>query len=132
MEIKYYPDFESIQEVIKNNDPIALVIAYDESEAIAAPLDEVAEHIILLRKIGVKDSRIDEYFRVVVNGEGADWTFVCPSNYKGIKDRSRRIQTFYNDGIEIIYKALKLLHVDVKIEIPQRYRRHFNELSDGK
>ena len=42
----------------------------------------LSKHLILLRLAGFEDIDLDKYFRLVVNKDGADWTFVCPSNYE--------------------------------------------------
>ena len=88
------------------------------------------EHHILLAKAGFSDRDIDKYFRLVVDDEGADWTFVCPSDYKGISDRTRRIERFYKDGLNIIGDVLRELGLPDEINIPKRYRRHFDALFD--
>jgi hypothetical protein len=129
MEFKYYPDKKAVNKAIKSNDPLLLLVGFDESEALAANIDDALEHSILLKKLGYKETEIDDFFRVVLNRQGADWTFVCPSGYKGMTARDRRIDAFYNDGISAISKAVKQLGYDVKIDIPARYRRHFDRLS---
>lgn len=45
---------------------------------------------------------LDRYFRIVVDQDGADWTFVCPVNYKNISNKEKRIMEFYKDGIAVI------------------------------
>jgi hypothetical protein len=93
-------------------------------------IDDAGEHIILIRLTNHRESDLDHFFRVVVNNDGADWTFVCPTKYKNIENKDNRIKEFYNDGIDAISKALKAINYDVEITIPARYRRHFNMLSD--
>jgi hypothetical protein len=88
------------------------------------------EHYILLKQVGRPEVDIDKFFRVVVNRSGADWTFVCPATYANIKDRSRRFTKYYNDGTDEISKALAVLRYDVPVNIPKRFRRHF-ELGDA-
>jgi len=129
METIYIPDKVTYQEAVRVDDPILLLVAHDETELIVSNIDEAMEHHILLKKAGRPDSSIDKYFRLVVNSRGADWTFACPGDYKGIPDRSRRIKAYYNDGIDSITRALTSLDYAVPVNIPDRYRRHFNELS---
>jgi hypothetical protein len=130
MDIKYYPDNEAVCRAKKNNDPLLLLVAFDQSELLVSNIDDAMEHVVLLRKMGYRETAIDFYYRVIVNNDGADWTFVCPSEYKGLRDRNKRIEVFYNDGSDAISKALSLLKFSVNINIPDRYRRHFNELSE--
>ena len=59
----------------------------------------------------------------------ADWTFVCPSNYRGIPDKQRRIAEFYKDGFWCISQALAEIGYFVELRIPKRYRRHFDSMS---
>jgi len=130
MDLIFYPDKQTIDKAIDADDPLCILVAYTGERAIAANIDDVSEHYILLKKAGFSALEIDNYFRIVVNKAGASWTFVCPGNYKNIPDRTRRITTFYEDGIDEISTALKLLRYDVPIDIPTRYRRHLNELGD--
>jgi hypothetical protein len=130
MDIKYYPDKSSVESAIKNDDPLLVLVACSGEEIIVSNADDSMEHYILLKQAGHSEIDIDKYFRVVVNRSGADWTFVCPASYANIKDRYRRIEKYYEDGIDEISRALKFLNYDVPINIPTRYRRHFNELRD--
>ena len=130
MDIKYYPDQPTVETAITNDDPLLVLVAMNLSEMLVSNIDDAMEHLILLRKLNYRETRIDEFFRIVLNRQGADWTFVCPSEYQQIKNRSIRIETFYNSGIEAISIALKLLGYDVSIKIPDRYRRHFNTLAE--
>lgn len=130
MDIKYYPDQPTVETAITNDDPLLVLVAMNLSEMLVSNIDDAMEHMILLRKLNYRETRIDEFFRVVLNRQGADWTFVCPSEYQQIKNRSIRIETFYSSGIEAISIALKLLGYDVSIKIPDRYRRHFNTLAE--
>ena len=81
---------------------------------------------ILLEKVGIDSREIDKYFRIVLDNEGADWTFVCPPDYKNIEDKQRRITAFYKDGFAAISEVLSGLGLMVGINIPKRYRRHFD------
>lgn len=82
--------------------------------------------IIPLRKAVSSDADTDKYFRLVVDHEGADWTFVCPPTYSSVTRKEKQTEGFFKDGTDIIPKALKHLGYDVPIEIPKRYRRHFD------
>jgi hypothetical protein len=133
MKLRYYPDEKTLRQAVANDDPLLVLVAFDGSEALAANVDDALEHAVLLRKLGLRDTRIDSYFRIVLNKAGADWTFVCPSDYRGIPNRERRIEAFYSDGIGAIAAAIKALGLpDVPVQIPARYRRHFDTLSSGK
>ncbi len=127
---KYYPDQETVEEAMQVNDPLLMLVSYDGSEVLLSNIDDAFEHIILLRKMGYRETDIDKFFRVVVNQEGADWTFVCPNEYKGIEEKNKRIETFYNDGIIKIEEAITSIGYQAKINIPKRYRRHFNMLEE--
>lgn len=126
MEKIYYPDENTVKEAMQADDPLLLLVSHDGSRLIVSPIDEAGEHIILLRLAGFRDTDLDKYFRLVVNKDGADWTFVCPASYQDIKDKSRRIQQFYKDGFAVIPTALHELGYLVGIDIPRRYRRHID------
>lgn len=126
MKIEYFPNKDSVDEAARTDDPLLVMVAHDQSKVLIANIDDVGEHIILLRKLGYSEDDLDRYFRLVVNSEGADWTFVCPSSYKGIRDKAKRIERFYRDGVDVIKKALEELGFDVEITIPPRYRRHLD------
>jgi hypothetical protein len=130
MNIRHFPDESTVQTAMDNDDPLTVMVAYDGSELLIANIDDVMEHTILLRKLGRSDAMVDRYFRIVLNRSGADWTFVCPSDYRGIADRAKRIEAYYNDGVVVISKAIETLGYQVPITIPQRYRRHWNTLSN--
>ena len=136
MQIIYYPAQDDVTAAMKAGDPLLLLVSFDEQTAIVAPIDDAVEHNILLDRAGKAglidgDSRqIDQYFRAVVDEDGADWTFVCPSNYHGITDKVRRISAFYRDGFAALSHALLELGLMVGIDIPRRYRRHLNMLAD--
>ena len=129
MQEKYYPDKEAIVTAIRNDDPLLVLVSFDETEILLSNIDDSMEHHILLKQLGYRESDLDKYFRLVVNSEGADWTFVCPSGYAEIHDRDRRIRKYYNDGIDTISRALKQLAFNAAIHIPNRYRRHLNTLA---
>lgn len=122
----YYPDKQTVENAMQVDDPLLVLVKYDLTEILISNIDDAGEHIILLRLLERSEKDIDKYFRLIISNEGADWTFVCPSTYKGILNRDKRIKKFYNDGIEVIRKALIELNYDVEINIPKRYRRHLD------
>lgn len=124
MEILYYPDKKTVDEAIKNDDPLLMLVSFDANKLLISNIDDALEHTILLKKLGFKETEIDSYFRIIANKEGADWTFVCPSNYKGITNKKQRIETFYADGFSAIRKGLDAINYHIEINIPKRYRRH--------
>jgi hypothetical protein len=130
MKFIYYPSKRRISIAQAHDDPLVVLIGHDGDKSIVGPIDDVMEHHILLKKAGFQERDIYRYFRVIVNASGASWTFVCPSTYLDIRDRSRRLTKYFENGIVEIAKALKLLGYDVPIDIPARYRRHFNELKE--
>ncbi len=130
MDIKYYPDKQTIVDVQQVDDPLLMCVSHDGNTILLASADDVGEHIIMIRKFEYAESDLDKFYRVVINQEGADWTFVCPSNYKGIDNKDARILAFYSDGVLAIGKAIKEIGYDCPIEIPKRYRRHFTMLGE--
>ncbi len=131
MTITPYPNKQTIDNCIATDEPLIAVIAFDGEQSYIAALDEGVEHNILLNKCGISPLDIDKYFRIIVDSDGADWTFVCPQNYKNITDRCRRIKAFYNDGFSIISAFLLELGYLVRIDIPKRYRRYLDDLARG-
>ena len=131
MKIIYYPNKRRVNSAIKHDDPLLLLVAFDGELSIVGHIDDTSEHYILLKLAGYNESDIDKYFRIIVNKSGASWTFVCPSSYLNIPNRNRRLTKYYENGIDEISKALKLIGYNVPIDIPTRYRRHFNELRDN-
>ena len=131
MEVIKYPSVQAVNAEIKENGPLLVLVSYDGKRTIVSPIDEAMEHYILLKKAGFDEQDIDQYFRLVLDHDGADWTFVCPPDYKGIDNKVNRIAQFYKDGFAIIPEALHALGFLVGIDIPHRYRRHINFLSDG-
>lgn len=130
MEIIKYPSEADVNNAISNKEPLLVLISFDGKTVITSHIDEAMEHHILLLKAGFSDKDIDKYFRIILDDEGADWTFVCPPDYKNISDKSRRIKAFYKDGFSIISDALQELGFMVGINIPRRYRRHFDMLGE--
>ena len=66
------------------------------------------------------------FYRIIFDKEGADWTFICPPDYKNITYKSRRIKAFYRDGIGAISEFLSEIGYFCDIRIPKRYKRHFD------
>ena len=121
-----YPNEERVRQAFRDDEPMLALISFDGKEVIVSPVDEAMEHNILLMKTGHKDTDIDRFFRIVLDRSGADWTFVCPTDYKGIDIKDRRIEAFYKDGFAVISEFLHSIGYLVGINIPKRYRRHFN------
>lgn len=113
---------------LNNNDvrptkePLMAIIATDASHAYVSLLDDGFEHHILLKKATGTEENFEKYFRIIFDKDGADWTFVCPIQYKNITVKEKRIERFYNDGIEVISGFLKEIGYDIQISIPKRYR----------
>ncbi len=126
MTIIKYPDELEFENAVNTDEPLLVLVSYDGETVIASQIDEAVEHHILLRKVGFPDTDIDKYFRLVVDHEGADWTFVCPSDYSTVTRKEKRIEEYFKDGMRIIPEGLKAIGYDVPINIPKRYRRHFD------
>jgi hypothetical protein len=126
--INKYSEHADIDEALKNGDPLLAVIAFDGSRAHIGHIDECMEHHILMAKSGLRSGDIDKYFRIVFDKDGADWTFACPADYKGIQDRASRIAAFYKDGFSAISAFTAELGLLVDIKIPRRYRRHIDAM----
>jgi len=130
MTYKKYPDEATVNTYIKKKVPLIIAISFDFETVLMSLLDDSFEHHILLAHFGVSQNDIDKYFRIVVDETSAEWTFVCPPDYRGISDRKRRITQFYNDGIGVISHVLSDIGYFSDITIPKRYRRHFDVLGD--
>ena len=129
MNIIKYPCEEAVNNAISTDDPLLAVISFDGKTAIISQIDEAVEHHILLMKNGFKDTDIDKFFRIVLDQSGADWTFICPPDYKNIPYKSKRIESFYKDGFSVISDFLHSFCYIVGINIPKRYRRHFDVMN---
>jgi hypothetical protein len=114
---------------MERGEPFLAVIFFDGQNACWGHIDECVEHHILLTKAGRDSREIDKCFRIVFSREGAEWTFICPPDYKGIADKTQRIAAFYKDGFAAISSFLAELGCFVDIHIPKRYRRHFDMLN---
>jgi len=128
--IKCYPEKQSIENAKQIDDPLFMCVSHDGNTVLLAPADVVGCHITMLSKFGYKEPDIDKFYRVVINKGGADWTFICLEDYKGITNAGARIKTFYEDGNIMIANAIKAIGYDCPIEIPKRYRRHLNAMSE--
>lgn len=125
-----YPDAQRVDNAVKDGEPLLIMISFDGSKVIMGHIDDSMEHHILLMNTGEDSRNIDRYFRIVLDPDGADWTFVCPPDYKNISDKTRRISAFYKDGFSEISDFLTELGMLVGINIPKRYRRHLDYLSE--
>lgn len=129
MNIIKYPSEESVNKAIADDEPLLAAISFDGKTAVISHIDEAMEHHILLMKAGYKDTDIDRFFRIVLDKSGADWTFVCPPDYKNIPFKDKRIEAFYKDGFAVISDFLHSIGYLVGIDIPKRYRRHFDAMN---
>lgn len=130
MEIIKYNGNMPVDEAIKNNEPLLALISFDGKKALLSHIDEAVEHHILLMKLDYKGTEIDSFFRIIFDREAADWTFICPPNYKNISDKQRRIAAFYKEGFAIISEFLSEIGYFIDINIPKRYSRHFQALGE--
>lgn len=131
MKITYYPDKEKVDKAMQDDDPLLMLVSFDKERLLISNIDDALDHVVLLKKLGFRETDIDSYYRVIANKEGADWTFVCPSNYKGITNKKQRIETYYADGFEAIRKALDAIGYKVEITVPKRYRRHIDIMGNN-
>lgn len=127
---KKHPDPQTVDAHIAGKEPLLIAISFDGEKVLMSHLDDSFEHHILLAHFGEPPQDIDKYFRIAVDNESADWTFVCPPDYRDIADRKRRITAFYNDGITAISRVLADIEYFSDIKIPKRYRRHFDAMGD--
>ncbi len=132
MEIIEYNDYESVKKAREKDEPLMAVISFDGSKAYVCHIDDGVEHHILLMKTGHKGTETDEFFRIIFDKDGADWTFICPSDYKNIKYKSKRIKQFYKDGISTISEFLADFGYLCDIKIPKRYSRHLNAMIEDE
>lgn len=130
MTYRKYPDEATVDKYILMREPLLIAISFDGETVLMSRLDDSFEHHILLAHFELDPRDIDKYFRIAVDDESADWTFVCPPDYLGIEDRKRRITAFYNEGITAISRVLSDIGYFSDIKIPRRYRRHFDVIGD--
>ncbi|WP_295084185.1 hypothetical protein [Ruminococcus sp.] len=131
MNLIKYPSDEAVSKAMAADEPLLILISFDGKTAIMSQIDEAVEHHILLMEVGFKDTDIDKFFRIILDRSGADWTFVCPPDYKNIPFKDKRIEAFYKDGFSVISDFLHSIGYLVGINIPKRYRRHLNTLGDN-
>lgn len=130
MNITRINDYETVENAIDKDEPLIAVIDFKGENAFVSHVDDSVEHHILLAKADISPNNIDKYFRIIFDKEGASWTFICPPDYKGIADKTRRIQAFYKDGFTVISEFLAEFGYLVEITIPQRYRRHIDAMKE--
>ena len=130
MQLIKYPSPQEVDAAMAQNEPMLAAISFDGKTAVLSQIDEGVEHHILLMKAGFRDTDIDRFFRIVFDRDGADWTFVCPPEYKGIPFKDKRIERFYKDGFSTISEFLHQIGYLVGINIPKRYRRHLDMLGE--
>ena len=132
MNIIKYPCDESVNDAVNKDEPLLAVISFDGREAIVSHIDDAVEHHVLLANAGRKSTDTDKFFRVVFDRSGADWTFICPPDYKEIAHKVHRIEIFYKDGFSEISEFLYAMGYVVGINIPKRYRRHFEVMTNDE
>ena len=130
MTYRKHPDAQTVDGHIAKKEPLLIAISFDGEKVLMSHIDDSVEHHILLSHFEEPAQDIDKYFRIAVDDENADWTFVCPPDYRGIADRKRRITAFYNDGMTAISHVLSDIGYFSDIRIPKRYRRHFDVIGD--
>ena len=128
MNIIKYTSEQEVDKAMQDNEPMLCLISFDGERVILSQIDVAMEHHILLAQTGFKQTDIDKYFRIIFDRDGADWTFVCPPDYKNTKDKQRRIGEFYKDGFTTISTILHELGYLISLNIPKRCRRHFEML----
>ena len=129
MNIIKSPTEDAVNKAMAADEPLLVLISFDGQTAIMSHIDEAVEHHILLMNAGFKDTDIDKFFRIILDKSGADWTFICPPDYKNIPYKDKRIEAFYKDGFAVISDFLHSIGYLVGIDIPRRYRRHLDVLS---
>lgn len=112
-------------------EPLMALVSIDGENAYVSLLDEGVEHSVLLRKMVSSDADIEQYYRIIIDSDGADWTFICPPGYKGITNKEYRIKTFYDDGYNTLCEFMKVIGYPQEIEIPKRYQRHIDYLTNN-
>ncbi len=131
MNIIKYPTEDAVNKAMAADEPLLVLISFDGQTVIMSQIDEAVEHHILLMNAGFKDTDIDKFFRIILDKSGADWTFICPPDYKNIPYKDKRIEAFYKDGFAVISDFLHSIGYLVGIDIPRRYRRHLDVLNKG-
>ena len=118
MRFTYCPSREEVEQYYGTNETMMMLVSFDGESAVIAPAIETVEHHTLLAQAGIRETEIDRYFRIVFDDTAADWTFVCPSDYRGITDKQKRIAEFYKDGFRCISQALAEIGYLVELHIP--------------
>ncbi|MBR4628409.1 MAG: hypothetical protein IKO47_12100 [Ruminococcus sp.] len=129
MELIYYPSADAVKVAAAADEPLIAAIFFDGKKAAVSTVDISPEHHILLMNAGFSDTDIENTFRIVFDRSGADWTFVCPENYRNIPYKDKRIKAFHKDGFAVIADFLQEVGYIVGIDIPKRYRRHLDVLT---
>lgn len=130
MELIYYPDKETVTKDFGTDELYIMAISFDGKRACISLNDDSFEHHILLAKCGINETEIDKHFRIIFDNVKAEWTFVCPSDYKNITYKTKRITAFYNDGFNTISSTLSSLGYYIDLTIPKRYKCQFRIMSD--
>ena len=126
MIFKKYPNEKTVNELIKKKRPLIIAIPFDESKSVLISINEdSADHHTLLEHFKINPASISKYYCIVLDSQKAVWTFVCPQNYNGIKDKQERITSFYNQGFTAISRVMSELGYFSDLTIPKRYRRIF-------
>lgn len=73
-----HPDDKTVDLHISRKEPLLIAISFDGEKVLMSHIDDSVEHHILLAHFEEPAQDIDRYFRIAVDGESADWTFVCP------------------------------------------------------
>lgn len=113
------------------SEPLMALVSIDGQRAYVSLLDDGIEHSVLLRKMVGTEADIEKYYRVIIDSDGADWTFICPPGYKGIPNKEYRIKTFYEDGYRTLCEFMAELGYPQDIVIPKRYQRHLDYLTNN-
>ena len=118
MRFTYCPSREEVEQYYGTDETMMMLVSFDGESAVIAPAIETVEHHTLLAQAGIRETEIDRYFRIVFDDTAAHWTFVCPSDYRGITDKQKRIAEFYKDGFRCISQALAEIGYLVELHIP--------------
>ena len=78
MDIRKFPDENSVNSAISADEPLLAIIAFDGKTAVVSHIDEAVEHHILLMKAGLRDTDIDKFFRI---GFPALYGLPCGNKY---------------------------------------------------
>ena len=62
MKFTYFPNKNAVNKAIKNDDPLLVLLSYDGETGIISNIDDAMEHVILLKKVGRKETEIDSFF----------------------------------------------------------------------